>query len=62
LLDGEITDVFDLKAELLDAGLKARAAQRGGAHVYATAALAEVHGDADNPNFLRHCRLFPSEN
>jgi hypothetical protein len=54
LLDGKIADVFDLKAQFLDAGLKTRAAKGGRAHVHAAAALAEVHGDADNANFLGH--------
>src|SRR5712692_36598 len=59
LLDGEIADVFDLKAELFDAGLEARAAKGRGAHVHAAAALAEVHGHADDADFLCHRGLFP---
>ena len=54
LFDGEIADVFDLQAQLLEAGLETCSAQGGRSHVHAAAALAEVHGDADDANFLRH--------
>src|SRR5207244_5696486 len=54
LFDGEIADVFDLQAKLLEAGLESWSAQGGRSHVHAAAALAEVHGDADDANFLRH--------
>jgi hypothetical protein len=54
LLDLEVADVFDGKAELLDARLEAGAAKGGGAHVHAAAALAEVQGYADDSDFLRH--------
>src|SRR5260370_4659946 len=59
LLDGEIADVFDLKAEFLDAGLETCAAKGGRAHIHAAAALAEVHRNADDANFLRHICLCP---
>ena len=55
LLDFEVADVFDGEAEFLDRGLEAGAAEGGRAHVDAAAALAEVHGDADDSDFLRHC-------
>jgi len=54
LLDGNVADVFHLVAELFEAGLQAGDAQSGGAHVYAAAALAQVHGHTDNSDFLRH--------
>ena len=57
LLDFEVADVFDLMAELLDARLQASAAKGGRAHIHAAAALAEVHGNADDANFLRHVSL-----
>ena len=38
-------------AEFLDGGLQAGAAESGGAHVDAAAALAEVHGNADDSTF-----------
>src|SRR5262249_25411538 len=54
LLDLQIADVFDGMSEFLDGRLQAGAAQRGRAHVHPAAALAEVHGDADDANLLRH--------
>src|SRR5207245_7703534 len=47
----------DRVAQFLDGGLKASTAQGGRAHVHAAAALAEVHGNADDANFLRHLSL-----
>jgi hypothetical protein len=32
-------------------------AQGGRAHIHAAAALAEVHGHADDANFLRHSKI-----
>src|SRR6266852_5636955 len=61
LLDGEIADVFDLDAELLDAGLETSAAKSRRAHVHAATALAEVHGHADDANFLGHLSLVLSD-
>src|SRR6266702_238176 len=49
-----VANVFDRGAELLDGTLQPRTAQSRRAHVYAATALAEVHGDADNSNFLSH--------
>jgi hypothetical protein len=57
LFYGKIPNVFDLEAELLEAGLQACATHGGRAHVHAAAALAEVHGNADDANFLCHIRL-----
>src|SRR5580765_43257 len=54
LLHFEVADVFDGKAELLDARLKTCTAKGGGTHVHAAAALAEVHGYANDAGFLRH--------
>src|ERR1700756_3136283 len=50
----DVADVLDLMAELLDARLQSGDAQRGGTHVDTPAALAEVHGDADDAYFLGH--------
>ena len=41
----------------LMARLQAGAAQRRRAHVHAAAALAQVHGHADDANFLRHAKI-----
>ena len=57
LLHFQVADVFHGVAEFLDGSLQTCAAQRRGAHVHATTALAEVHGDADDANFLRHMPL-----
>ena len=54
LFDFEVANVFDSIAELFDARLKSRAAQSGGAHIHAAAALAEVHRHADDANLLGH--------
>ena len=53
----QIADVFDGVAQLLNCGLQAGASKRGGAHVDAAAALAEVHGNADDSHFLRHSSI-----
>src|SRR5690348_1509355 len=50
----EVADVFDRVAELLNGRMQTRPAQSGWPHVHAAAALAEVHGNADDANFLRH--------
>jgi hypothetical protein len=57
LLDFEVANVFNRVAKLLDARLQARAAKGRGAHVDAAATLAEVHGYADDSDFLRHVNL-----
>ena len=54
LLHGDVADVLDLVAELLQSRLQAGDAQRRRAHVHAAAALAEVHRHSDDANFLRH--------
>ena len=54
LFHSEVADVFHRVAELFDGGMQARTAEGGRAHVHAAAALAEVHGDADDANLLRH--------
>ena len=54
LLDFEVADVFHGVAELLNARLESRAAKGGRAHVNAAATLSEVHGNADDANFLGH--------
>ena len=54
LLHFEIADVFDGVAEFFDGGLQACTAESRRAHVHAAAALAEVHGNADDSHFLRH--------
>ena len=56
LLHFEVADVFDVEAELLDARLKAGASKGRRAHVHAAAALAQVHGYADDSDFLRHAK------
>src|SRR5579863_2011844 len=52
LLHFQVADVFHRQAEFLESGLKSGAAQGGGTHIHAAAALAEVHGYADDANFL----------
>jgi hypothetical protein len=46
-----------MKAKLLDAGLQAGDTQGGRAHVDAAAALAKIHGHADDANFLSHLKF-----
>ena len=58
LLHFHVADVFDGEAEFFDGGLEAGAAESGGAHVDAAAALAEVHGNADDSYFLRHAETW----
>src|SRR5215467_9263005 len=53
----EVTNVLDGVAKLLDGGLQACASQGRWTHIHATAALAEVHGYADNANFLGHISI-----
>jgi len=54
LLHGDVADILDLETEMLDARLQTGDAKRGRAHVHAAAAGAEVHGYADDANFVRH--------
>ena len=54
LLHDDVSDVFDLKSEVLDAGLQTGNAQGGGPHINAAAAGAEVHWNTDDADFLRH--------
>jgi hypothetical protein len=52
LLNGNVADVLDVMAELLDASLQAGNAESRRAHVNAAAAGAEVHGNADDADLL----------
>ena len=54
LFHDDVADVLDVVAEMLDAGLQTGNAQGGGAHIHAAAAGAEVHGNADDADLLRH--------
>jgi hypothetical protein len=54
LLHGDVADVVDLMAELLQARQEAGYAERGRTHVNAATALAEIHRHADDANFLWH--------
>ncbi len=64
LFHNHIAHVFYLVPQLLQPGLQTCNAQRGRAHVHAAAALAEVHGNADDADFLRHaiCVAPPATN
>ena len=54
LPDGDIANVFDVPAQLLEARLKSGDAQSGRAHIDAAAAGAEIHGHSDNTNLFSH--------
>src|SRR5262249_15591460 len=53
---GHVAEVFELEPERLDAAAEPGDADRGGPHVDAAQAAAEVHGDAEESDALGHER------
>src|SRR5277367_623893 len=51
---GNVANIFHVAPELLQPRLQAGHAQRGGAHIDAAAARAQVHRYADDAYFIRH--------
>src|ERR1043166_124055 len=54
LFDFEVAYIFHGVTKLFQGSLQAGSAKSRRAHIDAAAALAEIHGDADDANFLWH--------